>query len=236
MARPSRNLDRALLAAGRALLPEVGCAGLTIRQVAEAAGVNIGMFHYHFKTREAFLRAVMQSAYEEMFASFTLEHAHPKGSTNAEHLRALFRVLGRFLRDNRKFMGRILSDAVGGEPCAREFLRDNLPRHAKVLAMLIGAGQAAGEFRRMPVPQALGFCAGALASPILLGGAIADSGQLPEGLATQLGTALLTDAAIDQRIDLALAAIAAPGPSPGIAKRAPSPGTSRRAPRKKKGS
>ena len=227
--RPSRNLDRALLTAGRVLYEKTGAGGLTIRQVADAAGVNIGMFHYHFKTREVFLRAVMQSAYEEMFATFTLEHAHPKGSTNAEHLRALFRVLGRFLRDNRKFMGRILSDAVGGEACAREFLRDNLPRHANVLAMLIGAGQAAGEFRRMPVPQALGFCAGALASPILVGGAIADSGQLPDALAAQLGTALLTDGAIDQRIDLALAAIAAPAG-------APNPGTRKRVSGKKKGS
>ena len=45
MPRPSRHLDRALLAAGRELLPVYGCARLTVRQVAEAAGVNIGMFH-----------------------------------------------------------------------------------------------------------------------------------------------------------------------------------------------
>src|SRR6187399_656329 len=102
MARPSRNLDRALLAAGRALLPEVGCAGLTIRQVAEVAGVNIGMFHYHFKTREAFLRAVLQSVYEEMFVSFPIQAARPIDTTVTGHLRSGFRVLGRFLRDNRQ--------------------------------------------------------------------------------------------------------------------------------------
>lgn len=228
MPRPSRNLDRALIAAGRELLPEVGCAGLTIRQVADAAGVNIGMFHYHFKTREAFLRAVMQSAYEEMFATFSLEHARPRGSTNADHLRGLFRVLGRFLRDNRRFIGRILADAMGGEPCAREFFRDNLPRHAQVLAMLIGAGQQAGEFRPMPVPQALGFCAGSLAAPILLGGAIIDAGQVPPPLAEGLAAALLSDAAIDQRIDLALCALALPAGTPAA-------GTSGPRARKKKG-
>ncbi len=214
MPRPSRNLDRALLAAGRALLPEVGCAGLTIRQVAEAAGVNIGMYHYHFKTREAFLRAVMQATYEEMFATFTLEVAHPRGTSNAAHLRSLFRVLGRFLRDNRRFIGRVLADAVGGEPIAREFLRDNLPRHAKILAGLVAAGQQAGELRAMPVPQAVGFCAGALAMPILMGGAMADSGQLPEPFARQLAQALFSDKAIDQRIELALTALAKPAGTP----------------------
>ena len=73
MARPSRNLDRALLAAGRELLPARGCAGLSVREVAEAAGVNLGMFHYHFKTREAFLRALLQSLYEEMFSQLSFQ-------------------------------------------------------------------------------------------------------------------------------------------------------------------
>ncbi len=77
MARPSRNLDRALLAAGSELFPVHGCAGLTIRQVADAAGVNIGMFHYHFGSREAFLRALLQQTYEGMFADLRLEIRPP---------------------------------------------------------------------------------------------------------------------------------------------------------------
>jgi AcrR family transcriptional regulator len=34
-----------------ALLPQTGCAGLSVRKVAERAGINLGMFHYHFKSR-----------------------------------------------------------------------------------------------------------------------------------------------------------------------------------------
>ena len=208
MPRPSRNLDRALLAAGRALLPEVGCGGLTIRQVAEAAGVNIGMFHYHFRTREAFLRAVMQETYEEMFSRFTLESARPEDNSPLEHLRSSFRVLGRFLRDNRKFIGRVFADAVSGDAVARDFLRENLPRHVGVIAGLITQGQRNATIKPMPVPQAIGFCAGSMTMPILLGGAMVDSGELPKAMARGLAAALLTDAAIDQRIDLALSAIA----------------------------
>jgi len=208
MPRPSRHLDRALIAAGRLLLPEVGCAGLTIRQVADAAGVNIGMFHYHFKTREAFLRAVMQDTYETMFVRFTLEVARPVDASPAEHLRSAFRVLGRFLRDNRKFIARVLADALSGDPVARDFLRDNLPRHATVLAGLLAEGQRRGALRPMPPPQALGFCAGSIAMPILAGGAIVESGALPRAAARSLSEALLSDAAIEQRIDLALAALA----------------------------
>ena len=227
MPRPSRNLDRALIAAGRALLPEVGCGGLTIRQVAEAAGVNIGMFHYHFKTREAFLRAVMQETYEEMFARFTLASGRTQDATPVEHLRASFRVLGRFLRDNRKFIGRVFADAVSGDKVARDFLKDNLPRHVSVLAGLIVMGQRAGTIKPMPVPQALAFCAGSMTMGILLGGAMVDSGELPRALGQSLQSALLTDEAIDQRIDLALYAIAV-----AAARRAPGASAKRKARRK----
>jgi hypothetical protein len=61
----------------------------------------------------------------------------------------------------------------------------------------------------MPVAQALGLCAGGLAMPILFGGAVVDSGALGRGT-RKLERELLGDAAIDERIDLAIAAICAP--------------------------
>jgi AcrR family transcriptional regulator len=210
MTRPSRNLDRALLAAGRALYPATGCAGLTIRQVCDAAGVNTGMFNYHFGTREKFLRAVMQQAYEELFSSFSLVTARPPAPVPEALLRAALRVLGRFVRDNRPFIARLLSDALAGEAVAREFARDNLPRHATVIAGLVAEGQARGTMRPLAPAQAIGTIAGALAMPILAAGAIAESGQLPKPAARALAESVLSDAAIDERIDLILLALAAP--------------------------
>jgi AcrR family transcriptional regulator len=209
MTRPSRNLDRLLLAAGRALLPEVGCAGLTIRRVADAAGVNIGMFHYHFKTREAFLRAVLQQSYEEMFSRFSAEAG--RADARADPLRLALRVLGRFLRDNRRFIARVLADALAGDTVARDFMKANMSRHLGVLLALIADGQRRGTLLPMPPPQALGFCGGSIALPILAGGAFADSGALTRASARGLENSLLTDEAIDQRIDLALAALAGAG-------------------------
>ncbi len=218
MTRPSRNLDRALLAAGRALYPATGCAGLTIRQVCEAAGVNTGMFNYHFGTREKFLRAVMQQAYEEMFARFTLVTARPAAPVPQELLRAALRVLGRFVRDNRLFIARLLSDVLAGEPVAREFARENLPRHATVIAGLVAEGAARRTMRPLAPAQAIGTIAGALAMPILAGGAIAESGTLPKAAARALADSVLSDEAIDERIELILHALAAP---PKAAPRAP---------------
>jgi AcrR family transcriptional regulator len=211
MPRPSRNLDRALLAAGRALLPQRGCAGLSVREVAEAANVNLGMFHYHFKSRDAFMRALLQSLYEEMFSALVFQADAKLGPR--EGLRAAMRFLGRFLRDNRPVLARVMSDALCGDPIAVEFLRKNFPRHLGLMARLVEAGQRDGVLAPLPLAQALGFCAGSLALPIIFGGAVADSGALGRDGSRGLEAALLSDAAIDQRIDLAIAAITLPAPA-----------------------
>ena len=216
MPRPSRNLDQALLAAGRNLFPERGCGGMSVREVADAAGVNLGMFHYHFKSREAFLRALMQQTYEEMFAKLSIEVARDAGTV--ENLRAALRAIARFVRDHRPFLGRVLADALSGEKCARDFLGENLPRHLGILAALIEAGQKDGSFAPIPAPQLLGTCAGALAMPILFGGALIDSGALAASMAKTIESTLLSDAALDQRIELVLAAIAKGAKAPMAAK------------------
>ena len=210
MPRPSRHLDRALLAAGRQLLPAVGCSGLTVRQVADAAGVNIGMFHYHFRSREAYLRAVMQGAYEEMFSQLTLSISGK--ATWRANLRAALRVVGRFIHANRALMTRVLADALNGENISREFMRDNFPRHLRVVAGLVAAGQAAGELRKMAPMQAVAFCAGAIGSPVLIGGALAEGTVSDPALKEQFRTDVLGLKAIDERIDPAIAALAKPAP------------------------
>ena len=138
MARPSNKLDLALLASGRALFPTTGCAGLSLRALAEHAGVNVGMFHYHFKTKDQFLRTLLQGMYEEMFASLQAEAGH--AGPAIARLRAALLAFAGFARANRRVLARIWTDAVGGEKVAHEFFRDNLPRHVGLLTGLLVEG------------------------------------------------------------------------------------------------
>ena len=218
--RPSRNLDRALLAAGRELFPSRGCAGLTVREVADAAGVNLGMFHYHFKSREAFLRALLQSVYEDLFAELTIAASQmPPGRKQArsiDFLRAALQFMGRFVRANRPLLTRVLIDALGKDAIAVEFLDRNMPRHLGLMLGLMQQAQKDGSVRAdIPAPNLLGFCAGSLAMPILFGGAIVERGAAAEATGRMIEGALLSDTALDQRIELALAAISSqPQPAP----------------------
>src|SRR2546423_10457078 len=104
MPRPSRNLDLALLQAGRELFPQAGCAKLSVRAVAERAGANVGMFHYHFKSKDNFLRALLQQVYEEIFAGLSQAAARPGKAIDG--LRGALLAAGPVLAMHRKGIAR----------------------------------------------------------------------------------------------------------------------------------
>ena len=58
---PARaGATEALLTAAEALLVEVGYAGITVRRLAERAGVNHGLVHYYFGSMQDLLLQVVQ--------------------------------------------------------------------------------------------------------------------------------------------------------------------------------
>jgi len=206
MARPSQNIDRRLLDAGMELLPQTGCRGLSARRLAEHAGVNLGMFHYHFKTRDNFIRTLLGQVYERMFSMLVLRAQ--EGATPVQKLRDALLVLAQFGRKHRLLLQRIFGDALGGETVAVEFLQTNVPRHLAVLAGLIGEAQRAGEIVAVPLPQAVAFLAGSVMAPVLLGAAAIESGMLPATAGAMVERDVLSKKAIEQRIEFALRGLA----------------------------
>jgi AcrR family transcriptional regulator len=197
MVRPSQDLDQALLAAGRALLPERGCAGVSVRALAEHAGVAPGMFHYHFGSKEQFLRTLLAGVYEEMFGSLVRETAL-EGPPVAR-LRAALALLAR-----------LWADASAGEAVAREFFQHHAPRHIGLLIGLLGEGQASGALRTLPPLTAFSFLMGAVALPSIFVAGLVDAGLAPPGGKAAFEAQVMSDEAIYARIDLALAALAEP--------------------------
>jgi len=206
MARPSNNIDQRLLDAGLQLLPQLGCRGLSARRLAEHAGVNLGMFHYHFRSKENFIRSLLGRMYEQMFSLLTLKTA--EAGPPVANLRRALLVLGQFAINNRLLLTRIAADAIAGETVAEEFLRNNVPRHVGIVASLIGAAQASGELVAVPLPQALAFLGGSVAAPILLGSALAERASLPPPIKELVEQQVLSEAALAQRIDFALKGLA----------------------------
>lgn len=207
MARPSQQLDQALLRSGRALYPELGAAGLSQRRLAEHAGVSPGMFHYHFASKDAFLRALLQQLYEEMFAGLTAEAAGPGPAL--QRLSAGLLGLARFVREQRPLLMRLALDAANGVAVAREFLQANVPRHMGLLAGLLDEARRSGELppTRHPL-QRVAFVLGSVLAPMVVLPAIAGLGVPLPG--PSMATQVTGDAAVRQRIALALQALRLP--------------------------
>jgi AcrR family transcriptional regulator len=212
MSRPSRNTDKLLIQAGRKLLPETGVSGLTLRRVAAAAKVNLGMFHYHFGSKREFARRVLQEIYEDFFKDFSMESG---GTAPAlEHLRRALNALARFARDNRKLLLAIVRDVLEGEVEVTRFAKANIPRHVGIISGLVEECQRQGGLKSIPRPLALSFLLGATAMPNLAMGIIEKaSAKKPFGLTLQkLSPVLISDQAIAARVNLALAALAQEAP------------------------
>lgn len=209
MARPGRNIEQALLQSGRQLYAGRGAARLSVRALTQHAGVNLGMFHYHFKTKDAFLRLLLDGWYEEMFTrlSSSAQQAGPPLERLSE---ALF-FLASFVRDHAAMLGRVILDAAAGEPVAVDFMRTNAPRHLRLLLALMQQAQKEGALAKVPPLQRFIFVMSSVAMPLLIAPGIRALGVAPGVLGETLKSQVMTDKAIRQRIALALKALAAEG-------------------------
>jgi AcrR family transcriptional regulator len=194
-----------MLASGRTLYPAHGCAGLSVRMVAEHAGVNPGLFHYHFGSKDEFLRTLLQALYEDMYAQLTGASQVP--GPPLERLRAALLAVGGFLRRHSPEVGRIWADAGQGEPVAVQFVRSNAPRHLTLVTGLLADAELAGELAPMPALQRLVFLLGAVAAPLLVAERLQGI-SLGDALPVdRVASEVQSDAAIAARIDMALGAL-----------------------------
>ena len=209
MPRPGRNIEQALLQSGRQLYADRGAARLSVRALTQHAGVNLGMFHYHFKTKDAFLEQLLAVWYEEMFAR--LSSSAQQAGAPLDRLREALFFLASFVRDHAAVLGRVISDAAAGEPVAVAFMRVNAPRHLRLLLSLMQEAQKDGSLAKVAPLQRFIFVMGAVAMPLLIASGIRSLGVAPAELGEALKTQVMTDKAIRQRIELALKALATEG-------------------------
>ena len=82
-----------------------------------------------------------------------------------------------------------------------------MPRHVGVLMGLLTQGQANGAIKPLPPLSAFAFLLGAVALPSIFVAGLVDAGLAPPGGRAAFEAQVMSDAAIDLRIDLALAAL-----------------------------
>jgi AcrR family transcriptional regulator len=200
-------MDKLLIETARQNFADTGWSGLNIRDICTRAGVNLGMFHYYFKTKEEFGRIVLQEVYEEIFAKLitNIDSQRPA----FDNLKSLLITFGKITREYRSFFASLLVDIKKNEPIVLEFVKKNFPRHLTIVRSLILECQKQQIVIDLPVEQIMVFLAGSL----LLGSILfsfAETHLEHTPLIGLLHAAVMTDEAILQRIDMALKGISSP--------------------------
>jgi AcrR family transcriptional regulator len=208
MARPSQNIDKTLLASGQVLYPLHGSKRLSVRQICEHAGANVGMFHYHFQSKSNYLESLLQGLYEEIFVQ--LHETVSQSGSPKERLRKALNLLAQLLRSHGPWIGRVWSDAGLGDEVARSFLQRNAPRHMGLLMALANEAAQAGHLAPLPPLRRLSFLMGAVLMPMLLVPAAVHLQFMPTPFALSAEQDVLSDEAIADRVDRALLALTLP--------------------------
>jgi AcrR family transcriptional regulator len=197
-----RTARDALLRAGRDIVLRAGFADLTVREVAIAASANLGSFVYHFGTRDAFLRTLIEDWYGPVFSRVQLV-AESGGSAIDRLRRAILQLLDSGV-DDAGFLGRLLMGAAAGENAAREFLNSIAGRHPRVLIELVRDAQAAGALVDEEPMQVMLFIMGSVALPRLIATAWEGPPLFGKNLSSALGRIARDGDLIAQRLDWAI--------------------------------
>ena len=207
MARPSSGADIKLKKAGKRLLQEKGITGLSVREACRLAGVNTGMFHYYFGSREEFLQAVLKEMYAEFMVHF--KAGVSAAGTPRQRLKNALVEVGRFTRAMRRVAPALLGDLARGNKEAFAFLRSNFTEHISQIAGLAAECRPQSVVKSHSVPYMVGALVSVMVFPVIMGGIMERNGVcgVCRVKMADMVEEFLSEEGIDERAEIALRGI-----------------------------
>ncbi|NMC31715.1 MAG: TetR/AcrR family transcriptional regulator [Veillonellaceae bacterium] len=143
----SQDAKEKLLAAATRLFAEKGFAGVSIRQLAEAAGVNSAMISYYYGGKERLYEAVLTTQYERLLAKF--EAIAAIEAPVEEKIRQYADVIRRNHTDEQPLMARLIQgELTSPTACMEKVVRNYTSRIARLVSGILQEGINSGELRQ----------------------------------------------------------------------------------------
>lgn len=120
---PRKVTANLILEAADELFGECGLHGVSMRDIAEHAGVNKALVFYHFASKERLFEAVLERYYEAHRAA--LEHAFQNDAPLVERLHSLVDAYFDFIDTHRRYP-KLVQSLVVGSPDFHPFIQRNL--------------------------------------------------------------------------------------------------------------
>ncbi|HAH31400.1 MAG TPA: hypothetical protein DCL44_03695 [Elusimicrobia bacterium] len=207
MARPPSGTDLKLKAAGRKLLQEKGITGLGVREACRLAGVNTGMFHYYFGSKDEFLKTVLKEMYAEFMLNFTAGVSIT--GTPRDRLKNALVEIGKFARGVRNAAPMIFADLAHGKKEAFAFVSGNFTEHIKHVSALVEECRPGSAVKVRSGPYIVMALLPVMIFPVLIGSVLERNGVTSIGGRSleKLREEIFSDAGIAGRAEIALRGI-----------------------------
>ncbi len=190
------------LAAGAKLYPQYGYRQLSVRLLAAETGLSSGMFHHLFASKADFVAELLESQNADTFGR--LDFRTDENASAVAKLRHAVCLLAGGVRDNLAWINRIFADSADGVETADTFLRQQFDRYSAWLYQLLGEC-----FPQMPLSDLvvrMSYLCSSVVAPMFLSIRLNNMGILLEEVSSHI-PAVLTDEALEQRIDWTFAAL-----------------------------
>ena len=207
MARPPSGTDLKLKAAGRELLQEKGITGFSVREACRLAGINTGMFHYYFGSKDEFMKTILKEIYVEFMLNFKAG-VSVAGIPRARLKNALLEV-GKFARNVRNAAPMIFADIAHGNKDAFTFVRGNFTEHISHIAALVEECRPGSAVKGRSTPFIIAVLVSVMIFPVLICGIMERNGVKKIGghSLDGLRKEMFSDAGIAERAETAVRGI-----------------------------
>jgi AcrR family transcriptional regulator len=143
MARPRSDIAQRIVTAAAERFLHDGVDGASLRQIAVAAGTNLGMVYYYFPTKDDLFLAVVERHYAPL--SQAIIEAIAAGPSFDERVRALYDRFGAMSDEEFVVLRLVLREAlVSSERLTRVFER-MMHGHTPAMLELLSEGIATGR-------------------------------------------------------------------------------------------
>jgi len=139
MGRKAADIDKELLAKGLELAQKFGINGFSIRNLCKEAGVNLGMFHYYFKSRHNFNEEVMKYGYSHLVRQ--IETIDKSNLPPRENIKTILLEVNLFAKQNRKILSAMAGDALSGDKTTIDFIIKNFTKHIELIIKALSSAK-----------------------------------------------------------------------------------------------
>ena len=145
--KSAQDARERLLSAGTELFAAKGFAGVSIRELATAAGVNSALISYHYGGKEGLYEAVVTAQYERLIGKF--EAIAVSTATVEEKVRMYADVIRRNHTQDQPLMARLIQEKLTSPTaCLEKVVRKYTVRIAGIISDVLRQGIQSGAFRQ----------------------------------------------------------------------------------------